>query len=240
MKIAVLFSGGKDSVRTVHFCLEKKYDVKYLVTILSKKQDSWLYHTPNIELTELSAEALGIPLISKETQGIKEKELEDLKNVLKVLDVDTICCGGIFSNYQKTRFEKVCKELNLDFMAPFWQTDSEKFLKDTIDLGFDVRIVGVYLKDTIDLGFDVRIVGVYAEGLEETWLGRKLDEKTLEELKKLNKKFGISLVGEGGEYETFVVDGPIFKKRIEIIDSEKVWDKKTQGGYLKIKETRLV
>jgi predicted ATP pyrophosphatase (TIGR00289 family) len=223
MKIAVLFSGGKDSVRTVHFCLEKKYDVKYLVTILSKKQDSWLYHTPNIELTELSAEALGIPLISKETQGIKEKELEDLKNVLKVLDVDTICCGGIFSNYQKTRFEKVCKELNLDFMAPFWQTDSEKFLKDTIDLGFDVRIVGVY-----------------AEGLEETWLGRKLDEKTLEELKKLNKKFGISLVGEGGEYETFVVDGPIFKKRIEIIDSEKVWDKKTQGGYLKIKETRLV
>jgi predicted ATP pyrophosphatase (TIGR00289 family) len=223
MRIAVLFSGGKDSVRTVYYCLEKGYDVKYLVTMISRREDSWMFHVPNIRLTELSSEAIGIPLISKETSGKKEEEIEDLKKVLKVLDIDAVACGGIFSEYQKTRFEKICKELDLKLLAPFWHTNPEKFLKDTIDLGFDVRIVGVY-----------------AEGFDESWLGRKIDKKTVEDLKELNKEHGISLIGEGGEFESLVIDGPIFKKRIEIIDSEKVWDKKTQSGYLKIKKAVLV
>jgi len=223
MRVAVLFSGGKDSVRTVDWCLGKKYNVKYLVTMLSKKQDSWMFHTPNIHLTELSSESIGIPLISGETSGKKEKEVEDLKNTLKILDVDAIACGGIFSNYQKNRFGRVCRELNLDLISPFWQSNPEKFMKDTIDSGYDVIIVGVY-----------------AEGFDENWLGRKINEETLEEIKKINKKYGISLVGEGGEYETLVVDGPIFKKKIRIIDSEKIWDKKTQSGYLKIKRAELV
>ncbi len=218
MKVAVLFSGGKDSVRTVHFCLEKGYDIKYLVTMIPKREDSYMFHFPNIHLTELSSEAIGIPLISQETSGIKEREVDDLKNVLKVLDVDTIACGGIFSNYQKTRFERVCKELKLKLLAPFWHTNPEKFMKDTIDLGFDVRIIGVY-----------------AEGFDESWLGRKLDHKMLEELKKLKEKYKINLVFEGGEAETIVLDGPIFRKKIKIIDSEKIWDEKTQSGYLKIK-----
>lgn len=223
MNIAVLFSGGKDSVRTVHWCLEKGYNIKYLVTMISKREDSWMYHTPNIHLTELSAEAIGIPIITKETSGIKEKEVEDLKDVLKVLNIDTVACGGIFSDYQKTRFERVCKELRLKLLTPFWHTDPEQFLKEMIDLSFDVRIVGVY-----------------AEGFNESWLEKKLDKKTINDLISLNKKYGISLVGEGGEYETLVVDGPLFKKKIKIIDSEKIWDEKTQSGYLKIKKAELV
>jgi len=222
MRIAVLFSGGKDSVRTVHHCLEKGYDVKYLVTMISRKEDSWMFHVPNIRLTELSSEAIDIPLISKETSGKKEEEVEDLKKVLEVLDVDTVACGGMFSEYQKTRFEKICKELNLKLLAPFWHTNPEKFLKDTIDLGFDVRMIGVY-----------------AEGFDESWLGKKIDKKTLEDLKELNRKYGINLIGEGGEYESLVIDGPIFKKKIKIINSEKVWDEKTQSGYLKIKKAVL-
>jgi len=222
MRIAVLFSGGKDSIRTVHYFLEKGYDVKYLVTMISRREDSWMFHVPNIRLTELSAEAIGIPLISKETSGKKEEEVEDLKEVLKVLDVDAVACGGIFSEYQKTRFEKICRELRIKLLAPFWHTNPEKFLKDTIDLGFDVMIVGVY-----------------AEGFDESWLGRKIDQKTLEGLKELNREFSINLIGEGGEYESLVVDGPIFKKKIKILDSEKIWDKKTQSGYLKIKKAVL-
>jgi len=222
MKVAVLFSGGKDSCRTVHWCLEKKYDAKYLVTMISKKEDSWMFHTPNIHLTEISTEAIGIPLITKGTSGIKERELDDLRDVLRILGVDTIACGGIFSDYQKTRFEKICKELKLKLLAPFWHVNPEKFLKETIDLGFKIIITGVY-----------------AQGFGESWLGRELTYETLKDLKKLNGKYGISIVGEGGEYETLVVDGPLFKKKIKIIDSEKVWDKKTQSGYLKIKEARL-
>lgn len=223
MKVAVLFSGGKDSTRTVHWCLENGYTVKYLVTMISKREDSWMYHTPNIHLTELSAEAIGIPIITKETSGIKEEEVEDLKEVLKVLDIDTVACGGIFSSYQKTRIEKVCKELKLKLLAPFWHTDPEQFMKETIDLGFDIRVIGVY-----------------AEGFDESWLGKKLDKKTINDLVSLNKKYGISIVGEGGEYETLVVDGPLFKKKIRIIDSEKIWDQKTQSGYLKIKKAMLI
>jgi len=223
MKIAVLFSGGKDSVRTVHWCLEKGYDIKYLVTMISKREDSWMYHTPNIHLTELSAEAIGMSLISKETPGIKEKEVEDLKDVLKILDIDAVACGGISSNYQKTRIEKVCKELNLKFLAPFWQINPENFLKETIDLGFEIIIIGVYAAD-----------------FDENWLGRRLDKKCLEDLKKLNEKYGINLVGEGGEYESLVIDGPIFKKKINIINSEKKWDEKTQSGYLKINKATLI
>ena len=223
MEVAVLFSGGKDSVRTVHWCLKKGHTVKYLVTMISEKEDSWMFHTPNINLAEMSAEAIGIPIITKETSGIKEKELDDLKDVLRILGVDVVACGGIFSDYQKKRFEKICGELNLKLLAPFWHVDPKTFMKETIELGFEVLIIGVY-----------------AEGLDESWLGKKLDKKSLEELKKLNEKFGISLVGEGGEYETFVVDGPIFKKRIEIIESDKVWDEKTQSGYLKIKKAKLV
>ena len=223
MKIAVLYSGGKDSTMTLYWCLKRGYDIKYLVTMMPKRGDSWMYHTPNIHLTELSAEAIGIPIITKQTSGIKEKEVEDLKDVLKVLDIDTVACGGIFSNYQKTRIEKVCKQLKKKLLTPFWHTDSKQFLKETIDLGFDVRIIGVY-----------------AAGFDESWLGRKLDLKTLEDLIFLNKKYGISLVGEGGEYETLVVDGPIFKKKIRIIDSEKIWDEKTQSGCLNIKKAELV
>ncbi len=222
-QVAILFSGGKDSTRTVHWCLESGYDVKYLVTLIPQKEDSWMYHFPNIRLTKILAEAIGIPLITRGSSGIKEKEVEDLKKALENLDVDAVACGGIASNYQRKRIERVCNELNLECLVPFWHIDPKKFLKDTIDLGFDVRIIGVY-----------------SDGFDKSWLGKKLDYDILEKLLELNKKHGINLVGEGGEYETLVVDGPIFKKRTEIIESEKIWDKKTQSGYLKVEEVRLI
>jgi diphthine-ammonia ligase len=223
MNVTVLFSGGKDSVRTVQWCLKNNYTVKYLVTMIPEREDSWMYHTPNIHLTELLAKAIEIPIIIKKTSGIKESEVDDLKDALRDLNVDAVASGGFFSNYQRTRIEGVCKELNLKFLAPFWHSDPEKFIRETIDLGFDVRIMGVY-----------------AHGFDDSWLGRKLDKKTLSELKELNKKFGINLVGEGGEYETLVVDGPIFKKKIRIIETEKIWNKKTKSGYIKIKKAKLI
>ena len=222
-RIATLFSGGKDSTRTVQWCLESGYDVKYLVTLIPQKEDSWMYHFPNIRLTKILAEAIGIPIISRESSGIKEKEVEDLKRALENLDVDAIACGGIASNYQRKRIEQVCTELCLECLIPFWHTDPEKFMRETIDLGFDVRIIGVY-----------------SDGLDQNWLGRKLNDKTLNELLRLNKKHKINLVGEGGEYETLVVDGPIFNKRIEIIESKKIWDKNTQSGHLKVIKAKLV
>jgi len=222
-QVAILFSGGKDSTRTVHWCLENGYEVKYLVSLIPGREDSWMYHYPNIHLVDKLAESIGIPLVKKSSSGIKEKEVEDMKVVLKGLDIDTVACGGIASNYQKTRIEKVCKELGLNLLAPFWGIDPEKFMRDTIQIGFDVRFVGVY-----------------SQGLDKSWLGRRLDEQSLEKLIELNKKYGISLVGEGGEYESLCVDGPCFKKKIKIIESEIIWDKKTNSGWMKVKGVELI
>ena len=221
-QVAVLFSGGKDSTRTVQWCLENGYDVKYLVTLIPKREDSWMYHYPNIHLVDKLAEAMEIPLVKKSSSGIKEKEVEDMKIVLEGLDIDTVACGGIASNYQKTRIEKVCKELGLNLLAPFWGVDPKKFMRDTIALGFDVRFVGVY-----------------SQGLDKSWLGRRLDEQSLEELIELNKKYKVSIVLEGGEGETITLNGPIFKKEVEIIDSEIIWDSKTNSGWMKINKVKL-
>ncbi|MFN6992019.1 MAG: TIGR00289 family protein [Fervidobacterium sp.] len=223
MKIAVLFSGGKDSTRTVHWCLQNGYNVKHLVSFVSERSDSYMFHIPNIHLTDLAAKAIGIKLIKKKVSGIKEKEVEEMKTALAKLDVEGIACGGIASNYQKTRIENVCNELDFEMISPFWGTDPEKFLRDTVDLGFDVRIVGVS-----------------AAGLGKEWLGRMITHETIDDLVKLHKKYKISIVLEGGEGETLVVDGPIFKKRIEIIDKEVIWDNKLQSGYLNVKKARLV
>ncbi len=223
MKVAVLFSGGKDSTRTLQWCLEKGYEVKHLVTFVSERADSYMFHIPNIHLTDLSAEAVGIPLIKEKTSGIKEKEVEEMEHALSKLKVDAIACGGIASNYQKERIVKVCDALNMQCLAPFWGVDPEKFLRDTVALGFDVRIVAVA-----------------AAGFDKSWLGRKLDGKTIDDMLKLHKKYKISLVLEGGEGESLVVDGPIFKKRIEIMGSEIIWNQKEQSGYLNIKKARLV
>jgi len=217
-QVAVLFSGGKDSTRTVHWCLENGYEVKYLVSLIPEREDSYMYHYPNIHLVDKLAEAIGIPLVKKSSSGIKEKEVEDMKVVLKGLDVDTVACGGIASNYQKTRIERVCNELGLDLLAPFWGINPEKFMRDTISLGFDVRFIGVY-----------------SQGLDKSWLGRKLDEESLKKLIKLNKKYELNLVGEGGEFETLCVNGPCFKKKLVITDSKIIWDDKTNSGWMMVK-----
>ena len=222
-KVAVLFSGGKDSTRTIHWCQENGYDIKYLVTLIPEREDSYMYHVPNIGLVDKLAEAMGIPLVKKSSSGIKEKEVEDMKVVLQGLDVDTVACGGIASNYQKTRIENVCKELKIDLLAPFWGVDPEKFMRDTIKLGFDVRFVGVY-----------------SMGLGKNWLGRKLDEQSLEEFIELNKKYGISLIGEGGEYESLCVNGPCFKKALQITNSEIIWDNKSNSGWMKVNGMKLI
>jgi uncharacterized protein (TIGR00290 family) len=94
------------------------------------------------------------------------------------------------------------------------------------------------MKELVELNFKVVFVGVSAFGLDQKWLGRELNTKTLAELVELNKKYQISLVGEGGEYESLVLDGPIFKKRIEIVASETNYE--NDSGVLKIKEAKLI
>jgi len=220
MRVAVLATGGKDSALALYRVLKMGYEVKFLACMIPMREDSWMFHYPNIRLVDLFADAVGIPLVKAETSGIKEKEVKDLKRLIEGLDVDAIVSGAIASVYQKSRIEKMCEQLGLRCIAPLWQEDQ----------------LGI-LKEILVLRFDVIVTGVCAYGFNKDWLGRKLDDDTIEALKELNRRYGISLVGEGGEYETLVLDAPFFKKRIKIIEAEKIWE--NQSGSFLITKAKL-
>jgi len=92
--------------------------------------------------------------------------------------------------------------------------------------------------EILDLGFEVIVTAVAAEGFDSSWLGRRIDQRMLTELKNLNREHGVHLAFEGGEAETFVLDGPIFKRRIKILDAEKRWFQ--DSGVLEIRDAILV
>ncbi len=209
MKVAVLFSGGKDSTMAVYNALESGHEVRYLLAMKSANDESYMFHVPNIHLTDLLAEAMDIPIISVETDGIKEEELEDLRRgfeELKSLGIEAIYTGALYSTYQKSRIEKLAGEVGLKAVSPYWHVDELE-----------------YMNLIVSLGFEVIISGVSAYGLDEKWLGRKIDEKLIDDLCRLNEKVGINLAFEGGEAETLVLDGPIFKKRVKILKDKRQW-----------------
>ncbi|MBS7615801.1 TIGR00289 family protein [Candidatus Bathyarchaeota archaeon] len=220
MQVAVLATGGKDSTLALHRVLKMGCTVKYLVSMVPVREDSWMFHYPNMHLMDLFADAVGIPLVKGETFGDKEAEVEDLKHLIAKLDVEGLVSGAIASNYQKMRIEQICKQLNLRCLSPLWGENPAKILEEILNLKFEVIVAGVY-----------------AYGFSRDWLGRKIDDAAVKALVELNKRFGVSLVGEGGEYETLVVDAPFFRKKLKIVDAETVW--KGQSGYFIVKKAML-
>jgi diphthine-ammonia ligase len=220
MDVAALISGGKDSALALHRAMKAGHKVKWLVTMVPQRPDSWMFHYPNIGLTKLFAEAAGFPLIKADTSGIKEKELDDLKALLGTLDVEGVVSGAVLSQYQRSRIDGVCEELALVSIAPLWQQNSLELLTEIIELGFHVIVTGVY-----------------AHGLDCGWLGRLIDKEALDKLVELNKKYELSIIGEGGEYETLVLDAPYFKSRIQISKARIVWE--DSSGYLLVEDAKL-
>jgi ABC transporter with metal-binding/Fe-S-binding domain ATP-binding protein len=220
MRIASLFSGGKDSIYALYIAQQYGWDITHLVSIFSENKDSWMFHSVNIHLTEILAEAIEIPLISKTTKGEKEEELSSLKDVLSTIDIDGVISGAIASEYQRTRVEQVCHDLHIKSFTPLWHKD-QSFL----------------LRDMINAGFIIKIVGIFADGFDENWLGRTIDNKTYEKLQKMEQQNGINIAGEGGEYETLVVDGPIFQKKLILTETEKHW--KRDHGRLIVNKALL-
>ena len=224
MKVGILFSGGKDSVYATYLA-QKDHDVSCLITLDPSRQDSYMFHFPNLRWTALQASTMHVPQITVPTEGEKEVELQDLSKALKVAkdeySIDGVFTGALASVYQKSRVERVCAELGLQSFSPLWQIDPR-----------------THLLNIIRDGFDAIITGVAALGLDEGWLGRRLDTEMVEELVELQRKHGMHAALEGGEGETFVLDCPIFEERIEITSSRKHWD--GMSGRLEILGARLV
>jgi predicted ATP pyrophosphatase (TIGR00289 family) len=219
MRVAALISGGKDSMLAAHEIAES-HELITLIGVIPERDDSYMFHTVNLHMLDAVAECMDLPMIKIRVSGEEEREVDELISSLKELDVDAVCVGGIESQYQKNRFERVCKRLGLKLIAPLWKVDPEELMSKVIS------------------NFEVIIVGVFAMGLDETFLGRKIDGQCLIDLKEIKRKYKIHIAGEGGEYETLVLDAPLYKKKIEIISAEKVYS--GMSGYLRIKEYSLV
>ena len=207
MRLAVLFSGGKDSTLALKRAMDKE-EVACLISIISKNKESYMFHTPNISMTELQAEALGLKLVKRETEGEKEDELNDLRAAIveakEKHGIDGVVTGAVESVYQSIRVQRICADLGLWCFNPLWQMDQVELLRETLKQGFKTIISGVF-----------------AYPFDDSWLGREIDEKMIDELIQLKEKFRINPAGEGGEIETTVLHAPFFKKKIIIKDSEK-------------------
>jgi diphthine-ammonia ligase len=224
MKVAVLFSGGKDSTFALWITQMQAWDVETLVTVFPKSEDSWMFHYPALEWTRLQAQALGMRQEIVLTEGAKEKELGDLKRALskikKSSGIDGIVSGAVASEYQKTRLDNLCEDLGLRSFAPLWH-------KNQVEL----------VKEQIDSGFEIIVTACNALGLDEKWLGRRLGRKELDDLVKLKERYGLNVAFEGGEAETFVLGATNFNGRLKVIKATPHW--RQQSGYLELAEVRI-
>lgn len=220
MKVRAMFSGGKDSAYAVHLAQQRGWDVSGLITMVPERGESHMFHIPNVHLCAMLAEAMGIPHVAVPTEGGEEKELDDLKAALTGLNVDGVVSGAIASDYQHTRIDRVCHELGMRSFAPLWRWRQEDVLSGMLAAGFKAIVVGVY-----------------ADGLGKEWLGRGLDAYAVAELSDLARANRMNVSGEGGEFETLVLDGPNFAKCLEIVEYEKSWD--GTRGELTVMKARL-
>ena len=218
MRLIALISGGKDSICALT-CALREHEVIQLVNVQAI-EDSFLYHVPCARLTRLISEAIDIPLVSGVSLSHQD-ELTLLKTLLQGTEADGVVAGTIASNYQMSRLQKLCAELELKLYAPLWNKGSERLLR------------------AMASSMDIMVVQVAAYGMNESWLGRKLDEGAVDDLSVLHRKHGVHIMGEGGEYETLVVDAPIFKRRIKVMSYEKKWFSEQWRGCLEIHEFKL-
>ena len=225
MRVGILFSGGKDSTYAAHLAKQKGDELRCLITLSPARSDSYMFHYPNIRWTALQAQAMRLPQVSLETKGVKEDELVDLRKAIETAkrdySIEGVYTGALASVYQKSRVERICNELGVKAVSPLWHIDQI-----------------THLTNIVANHFEVIMTGVAALGLDESWLGRLLDKEAIRDLARLQAKYGVNPGLEGGEGETFVLDCPLFDRRIEILSSRKHW--KGDAGYLEILDARLV
>jgi ABC transporter with metal-binding/Fe-S-binding domain ATP-binding protein len=210
-----LFSGGKDSAYALHRAIETGRSVERLLTV-HPGDDSYMYHVPATELATLAAESIEIPLVevdpadfdaaaATDASAQGDRELAPLERAIAELATDLdarlagVTAGAVESEFQTSRIQAMCDRQGLELFAPLWERDPETLAEAMIEAGFEIRIVQVA-----------------AAGLDESWLGRRLDRDALADLRVLNDRYGVHVLGEGGEFETLVTDGPHMERPIRL------------------------
>ncbi len=187
-------------------------------------EDSHMFHRPNSRYAPMVARAMGLEPFTRETQGEQEKELDDLETLLRQARDETgaegIVSGALASEYQRLRIERIGHRLGLKTFMPLWHKDPHD-----------------YMEWLIAARFHVRFVAVAAEGLGRGWLGRLLTPRAFEALSNQADRFGFHLAGEGGEYETLVVNGPGFRRPLIVDRAASNWTR--DSGSWEIESAHL-
>ncbi len=211
MRFATLISGGKDSTLAHHLALEHGFDPAAGIVITPQGDDSHMFHLPNLHLARAQVHALGLKEIHVEAPQGQEIELEALHEAFqnaRKAGAETIVTGAVASEYQRTRIEHAAHQHDLKTHTPLWHKPPERILDELVHDAWEVRFSAVS-----------------ADGMDETWLGRRFDLDARDELLQLNERYGVHPIGEGGEYETVVLDAPAFQKRIHVDQAESTWNR---------------
>ena len=203
MKVVSSWSGGKDSCFACHKAIQQGYDVANLLIMMSDKGKS-NFHMISSELLDAQSQALGIPIVKRNTTpDTYEQEFKKALQQQKAKGIEGIVTGDIYdvAQHEAGWLDRVCKEVGIKPVKPLWHRDTQQVLNEFINEGFKATVVRV---KTAVLGME--------------WLGRQIDKQFFNDLLKLGT---VDPCGERGEYHTFVTDGPLFKKRIEIFETEK-------------------
>jgi len=202
MKVCVLYSGGKDSTYSLHWAVFKGFDVDCLITLIPKREGSWMFQVPNVELTKYQAEVLGIDVIQLPTSGEKDKELDDLRKAFKITKdrgAKGIVTGALLSDYQRLNINLIAEDIDLKTYSPLWRKNQEE-----------------YMRELVEEGFKFIITSATAYGFPFHLLGKIITREDIEEIIERARKYGFNPAFEGGEAETFVVYAPLFKRELKV------------------------
>ncbi len=225
MPLFALYTGGKDSTLAIVKAIEFGYKVDAILSVTSENPYSYMFHTPNIKYTKLHAISMGMKHFLFKSSGEKDKELDELETILscmKKLGYEGFVSGAVASRYQRNHLARLADKVGLVSVTPLWGKDQRELLYECIDKRIEFMITRVA-----------------AWGLKKDMLGMVINnEEKVNLLIKLSEKYGFNPTGEGGEYETFVLNAPNMRYKISVDDYE-IRDE-GDSATLIIKSARLI
>lgn len=218
MSYLVSWSGGKDGCFACYEAMRQGYQVSHLVNFIAQESQRVRFHGTEAKLIQLQSQAVGIPLLQKETtwDGY-EKEFKEAVRSLLPNGIKGMVFGDIYLQEHRDWVERVCGEIGIEAVEPLWGRKTEDIISDFINSGFEAVIVSTKSK----------LIG-------KEWLGHGVDRDLVNYL----SDSGIDHCGENGEYHTLVVDGPMFKSRIELAETRAI--QRDNHWLLDIGKYRLV
>jgi len=217
LRVSCLVSGGKDSIYAL-WCALHQYEVVSIINFESDKSESLLFHIPNAKYVSLVAKMFSLPLISiKIKSDDLEEEIKQLVNAIRKSRIEAIVTGGIRSEFQRYHFNRAALLANVKCFNPLWRLSPE-----------------LIIQDLINNNFEIILISVSSMGLDQNFLGKKFTPSLINKIRDLSYGSDLAITGEGGEYESFVLDAPFFPSRIVIQETQIHWNEFREEGYLEI------